>query len=385
MLLSHFIEENIETIVAEWETFARKTIAPAQTMSRLALRDHASQILLAIAKDLQRPQTEDERRTKSQGLAESSDTETSAATHGSLRQLVGYDLVQLAAEYRAVRATVLRLWKQTPRTLDDGAIEDVARFNEAVDQSLAESIASYSERVANSRDTFLAILGHDLRSPLSAITSALLLLGDTRVQDQQRHRALQIARRSATSMRRMITDLLEYTRSRLGRGIEILTTTGDISSLCRDVFEEVEAAHSDRTFIANIAPEITARFDAARMRQVLTNLLSNAVQYGDPSFPISLTVAREGEEALFAVSNRGKTISPDALQVIFDPLVQIPTADMDKNGPLEASLGLGLYIVREIVTAHGATISVTSTAAGGTVFTVRLPPASIGGEETTLS
>jgi signal transduction histidine kinase len=185
-------------------------------------------------------------------------------------------------------------------------------------------------------------------------------------------------------MRLMITDLLEYTRSRLGRGIEIVTTTGDISSLCRDVFEEVEAAHSDRTFIANIAPEITARFDAARMRQVLTNLLSNAVQYGDPSFPISLTVAREGEEALLAVSNRGKTISPDALQVIFDPLVQIPTTDMDINGPLEASLGLGLYIVREIVTAHGATISVTSTESDGTVFTVRVSSASIGGEETTL-
>jgi signal transduction histidine kinase len=383
--LSHFIEQNIEAIVAEWEAFARKTISPAQTMSRLALRDHAAQILLAIAKDLRSPQTEAERLTKSQGLAQPTDTETSAATHGVLRQLVGFDLVQLAAEYRAVRATVLRLWKQTPRSVDENAIEDVARFNEAVDQSLAESIASYSERVANSRDTFLAILGHDLRSPLSAITSALLLLGDTRAQEQQRHRALQIAKRSATSMRRMITDLLEYTRSRLGRGIEIVPTTGDISNLCRDVFEEVEAAHSDRIFTANVTPEITTRFDAARMRQVLTNLLSNAVQYGDASFPISLRVAREGDEALVAVSNRGKTISPDALQVIFDPLVQIPTTGMDMDGPSEASLGLGLYIVHEIVTAHGATISVTSTESDGTVFTVRLPPDSSVGKPLTLN
>ena len=85
---------------------------PAQTMSRLALRDHAAQILLAIAKDLRQPQTEDERHIKSQGLAKSDSSETSAATHGVLRQLVGFDLVQLAAEYRAVRATVLRLWKQ---------------------------------------------------------------------------------------------------------------------------------------------------------------------------------------------------------------------------------------------------------------------------------
>jgi signal transduction histidine kinase len=373
MLLSQFIEQNVETIVAEWETFARETMEPARTMSRLALRDHAAPILLAIARDLRQPQTEDERHIKSQGLAKSGSSETSAATHGILRQLVGFDLVQLAAEYRAVRATVLRLWKQVPKVIDANVVEDVARFNEAVDQALAESIAGYSERVAHSRDTFLAVLGHDLRSPLSAITSALLVLGDDRSQDQQRGRALQIAKRSAASMRQMIIDLLEYTRTRLGRGIEIVADAGDFSSLCRDVVEEVEAAHSDRAFEVHIPPDLAARFDAARMRQVLTNLLSNAVQYGDPAAPIVLTVAREAAGTTLAVSNRGKSISPDALQVIFDPLVQIPTTDSDQNGRPQTSLGLGLYIVREIVIAHGGTISVSSSDSDGTVFTLHLP------------
>jgi signal transduction histidine kinase len=372
MRLSQFIEQNVETIVTEWETFARETMGPAQTMSRLALRDHAAQILLAIAKDLRQPQTEDERHIKSQGLAKSDSSETSAATHGVLRQLVGFDLVQLAAEYRAVRATVLRLWKQAPKVIDANVVEDVARFNEAVDQALAESIASYSQRVAHSRDTFLAVLGHDLRSPLSAITSALVLLGDNRSQGQQRDRALQIAKRSAASMRQMVIDLLEYTRTRLGRGIEIVAEAGDFASLCRDVVEEVEAAHSDRAFVVQIPQDLEARFDAARMRQVLTNLLSNAVQYGDPASPIVVTAAREAAETTLAVMNRGKSISPDALQVIFDPLVQIPT-DSDQNGRPETSLGLGLYIVREIVTAHGGTISVRSTDADGTVFTLHLP------------
>jgi signal transduction histidine kinase len=240
MQLSQFIEQNVETIVTEWEAFARATMEPAQTMSRLALRDHASQILLAIAKDLRQPQTENERHLKSQGLAKPDASETSAATHGVLRQLVGFDLVQLAAEYRAVRATVLRLWKQVPKVIDANVVEDVARFNEAVDQALAESIASYSERVAHSRDTFLAVLGHDLRSPLSAVTSALQLLGDSRSQDQQKNRALQIAKRSAASMRQMIIDLLEYTRTRLGQGIEIVAEVGDLAGLCRDVVEEVD-------------------------------------------------------------------------------------------------------------------------------------------------
>jgi signal transduction histidine kinase len=373
MRLSQFIEQNVETIVTEWETFARKTMEPAQTMSRLALRDHAAQILLAIAKDLRQPQTEGERYIKSQGLAKSASSETSAATHGVLRQLVGFDLVQLAAEYRAVRATVLRLWKQVPKVIDANVVEDVARFNEAVDQALAESIASYSERVAHSRDTFLAVLGHDLRSPLSAITSALVLLADNRSQGQQKDRALEIAKRSAASMRQMIIDLLEYTRTRLGRGIEIVAEAGDFSSLCRDVVEEVEAAHSDRAFVVQIPKNLEARFDAARMRQVLTNLLSNAVQYGDPASPIVVTIAREAAETTLAVMNRGKAISPDALQVIFDPLVQIPTTDSDQNGRPETSLGLGLYIVREIVTAHGGSISVRSTDVDGTVFTLHLP------------
>ena len=145
------------------------------TMTTLALRDHATQILMAIAKDMRSRQTEVERYVRSQGLAEITEgaSETSAATHGVLRQLVGFDLVQLAAEYRAVRATVLRLWSKELVTADATALEDVARFNEGVDQALAESIASYSDRVANSRDTFLAILGHDLRSPLSTIASSL--------------------------------------------------------------------------------------------------------------------------------------------------------------------------------------------------------------------
>lgn len=376
MRLSEFIEKNVEAIIAEWEAFARTRIAPAQTMSRLALRDHASQILLAIATDLRSPQTEFERRIKSQGLAKPEASETSAATHGALRQLVGFDLVQLAAEYRAVRATVLRFWKQGQGVVSAADMEDVTRFNEAVDQALAESIASYSDRVATSRDTFLAVLGHDLRSPLSAISAALHVLGDARLQNRQRDQTLQIAKRSAASMRDMITDLLEYTKTRLGHGIEIVPVSGDFSALCRDVLEEVEAAHSDRAFVAHIPPDLPAQFDAARMRQVLTNLLSNAVQYGDPDSAISLTLARTGNDMTFAVRNHGKPIPPDALQVIFDPLVQVPISDPTGQARPETSLGLGLYIVREIVVAHGATISVTSTESEGTNFEVRLPASS---------
>ena len=375
MRLSDFIEQNKEAIVVEWEAFARATIAPAKTMSTLALRDHAMQILMAIAKDMRSRQTEVERYVKSQGLADSADaaSETSATTHGVLRQLVGFDLVQLAAEYRAVRATVLRLWTRELVTADATALEDVARFNEGVDQALAESIASYSERVANSRDTFLAILGHDLRSPLSAIASSLYVLSKGRPDEPQRLRTLAMLQRSVASMKRMITDLLEYTRTRLGRGIEVVPASGDFSALCREAMEEIEAAHPSRAFESEVPSAVTTTFDSARMRQVLTNLLSNAVQHGDPEFPVVLEVSVEGGDVCCEVSNRGTPIPPDALQVIFDPLVQVSPDGTRGHGGRDASLGLGLFIAREIVTAHGGTIGVTSSREDGTTFRLRIP------------
>jgi signal transduction histidine kinase len=380
MRLSDFIEQNREAIVVEWEAFARATIAPAKAMSTLALRDHAMQILLAIAKDMRSNQTEVERYVKSRGLAETTDaaSETSATTHGILRHLVGFDLVQLAAEYRAVRATVLRLWTRELATADATALEDVARFNEGIDQALAESIASYSDGVANSRDTFLAILGHDLRSPLSTIASSLYVLRNGPPDEAQRLRTLQLLQRSVSSMRRMITDLLEYTRTRLGRGIEVVPVAGDFSVLCREALEEIEAAHPDRSFESRLPDQLTARFDAARMRQVLINLLSNAVQHGDPDAPIALALSSEGKEVCCEVRNRGTPIPPDALPTIFDPLVQASPGVAD-GGPAgrNVSLGLGLFIAREIVTAHGGTIGATSSGEDGTAFTLRMPTSAL--------
>jgi signal transduction histidine kinase len=183
--------------------------------------------------------------------------------------------------------------------------------------------------------------------------------------------------RSVASMRRMITDLLEYTRTRLGRGIEVVPAPGDFSALCREAFEEIEAAHPNRAFESKVSSDLTTRFDSARMRQVLTNLLSNAVQHGDPESPVVLEVSAEGDDVCCAVRNRGTPIPPDALQVIFDPLVQVSPDEAGGHGGRDASLGLGLFIAREIVVAHGGTIGVTSSREDGTTFTFRIPSSAL--------
>lgn len=373
MRLSAFVAANIEPILAEWEDFARSTIPVTGTMTALAIRDHAREILLAIVADMNSAQTEAERLIKSEGRAPATGVRTSADKHGSLRQLVGFDLNQLGAEFRALRATVLRLWAAQARSAGPEELEEVTRFNEGVDQALAESIASYSEHVATSRDTFLAMLGHDLRTPLGALAGSLELVGRPELSVEQRARTLQVGKRSVASISQMITDLLEYTRSRLGRGIQVVPQTSDMRDLFSDVLDEMRAAYPDQAFEAAASGNLVIAFDAPRMRQVLTNLLVNAVQHGERGQPVTLEARGDDERVRITAHNSGKPIPADALQVIFNPLVQVAESQAEPDQRTSTSLGLGLYIAREIVTGHGGTIGVTSTTADGTAFVVELP------------
>jgi signal transduction histidine kinase len=373
MRLSRFIEGNIESILAEWESFARSLGPVSDSMSKIALRDHAQLILLAVAKDIESEQTEAERDSKSKGQQNSVvASENFAAIHGALRQLDGFDLVQVAAEYRALRATVLRLWKPNVDPVAAGVLEQVMRFNESIDQSLAESIAAHSERVDNSRDTFLAVLGHDLRGPLSSIGACLAVAGREGATPAQIAKATRIGKRGVAVTKELIDELLEYTRTRLGKGIEVDPKPVNLSEWCRETFDEIAAANPDRALIANIASNIHLSVDAPRIRQVLDNLLRNALQHGDPAFPVELLVRLYKNQVELAVRNQGIPIPPKALQVIFNPLVQIPSEQKGMKQS-SSSLGLGLFIVREIATGHGGTIAVKSSAQKGTIFAVRLP------------
>ena len=373
MLLTQFLQENLDLILVEFEAFAR-TQAADGSMTDLVLRDHAADILLAIAADIRTVQSEPERQAKSQGLAHAGPgRQTSAAAHGALRHLVGFDLNQVSAEFRALRATVLRLWKERVQTVDASVLEEMTRFNEALDQALAESVASFSSRTAESRDLFLAVLGHDLRSPLASLSACLELMDKFESPTApQRQRASVVAHRSVATIDMLITDLLEFTRTRLGRGIEVVPRMGDFGALCEETFEEIRVAYVDRQLFFERSGELDSEFDSARMRQVLVNLLGNAVQHGDPSQPVRFEVRGDGHQIEASVSNRGIPIPPGSIGLIFDPLVQLSKTRPAQNGRPTTSLGLGLFIAREIVKAHGAQIDVTSSADLGTVFTIRM-------------
>ena len=372
--LGSFIQQNIGAILSEWELFAKTRIPAAATMSVLELRDHAEEMLHKICEDIGRQQTEAQRESKSKGGADASDAHpTAASAHGSIRHLSGFDLIQVVSEFRALRAAVLLLWGREAGAGNQDDIEDLTRFNESIDQALAESVASYSAKIDESRDTFLAVLGHDLRGPLATLSHCVEVQGLSGPSPDTRERMLHIATRSIASMGEMITDLLEYTKTRLGRGLEVSPQSGDLGSLCEEVLEEARAAHPRMGFEYEGGGELVAVFDHARLRQVLNNLLNNAAQHGDPSSTIVLALAQETDTVRLVVQNHGIPIPPEALQVIFNPLVQIAKSKTEPHERPSTSLGLGLFIAREIVLAHGGTIEVSSTAEAGTAFTVRLP------------
>lgn len=142
-------------------------------MDDIALLDHGRKILQEVVVNMARDESEQERKLKSEGQSQDASMAASAPSriHGRQRERQGFEIGQMVAEYRALRATVLRLWQSPDNRLEVAAIQDVIRFNEAIDQTLAESVEVFSVEVERARDVFLGMLGHDLRGPLSTIAS----------------------------------------------------------------------------------------------------------------------------------------------------------------------------------------------------------------------
>jgi signal transduction histidine kinase len=377
MKLYDFIGEHMEAILAEWEAFARTLDPAANSMSVAALRDHARQILQTIALDIKTAQNPEQQFEKSQGLADdvdSNDAQSAASIHGALRQASHFSPLQLSAEFRALRATVLRLWLAQVGAMSADRADEMVRFNEAIDQALAESIVTYSARADQTRDLFLAILGHDLRAPLSTMSLAgqLLLRPDTPPE-----KVLQIAarvKRGAHLMVSMVDDLLGYTRTQLGSGMPMTLLAADLGNICQSAIEDAKAVHPACEFELSTAGELAGAFDSVRLHQLCTNLFVNAAQYGAKGSAVRVDARGEGDEVVLRVTNFGAVIAQASLQAVFQPLIQLD-AEEDQDARPRTSLGLGLFVAREIALAHGGAIAATSSEADGTTFTVRLPRA----------
>ena len=373
MRLADFIDNHIDQILAEWVAFAATSVSAGQAMDVAALQDHARSMLDVIAKDLRTPQSDSEQSEKSKGNADStpSEPDTPAEVHGSGRAQSGFSVGEMVSEYRALRASVLRLWLTECRTLGGVSIQDLMRFNEAIDQSIAESVSAYTEDLDYSKEMFLAILGHDLRSPLNTVLMASDFMLDTGELAEQHRTLTERIARSARRMNRMVGDLLDFTRDRLGSGIPVTPAPMNLAVAVQQVVEEVGGANPGGLFQYNTSGNLEGSWDSARIGQVVANLLSNAVEHGTPKSIVDVTAQGEVDDVVLRVHNYGPVIPSEEIKGIFSPLKRI------KSGQAAAAstgnLGLGLYIAERIVSAHGGTIHVRSSVEAGTLFTVRLP------------
>lgn len=368
--LRQFIQQHMEQILSEWVAFAR-TLDPG-AMSQSQLRDHAEGILRSVANDIDEAQNEQQRYDKSRGNAEAEAVPSAASVHGGLRQASNFSLLQLSAEFRALRATVLRLWLPTVGEISDDTVREMVRFNEAIDQALAESIVTYSARADQVRELFLAILGHDLRAPLSTLSLAGELLGRQPSAAETAKIAARV-RRGARLMTGMVNDLIGYTRTQLGSGMPMVLAPIDLADVSRSALEDAGSTHPGTRFETSARGDLAGCFDAVRLHQLFTNLLVNAAQHGTRGQPVVMELAGEPEAVTVRVRNQGPAIPRASWESIFQPLVQLPGGDSQPSPTTRTSLGLGLFVAREIAVLHRGTIAVESDAASGTTFTVRLP------------
>ena len=375
MRLSRFIRENIEPILQEWEDFA-VTLQPLVDSTRKKLRDHAQQMLMVICADLDTEQCEQDSIEKSKGQAPDAGDDTAAEIHAADRVESGFTIAELMAEYRAMRASVLRLWQRQVKSAGEMAMQDMLRFNEAIDQALTESVARYSEMTHASQNVFLAILGHDVRNPLGAIgMGAEVLLLDAALPAHHQ----KVATRIAASTRRVneiVNDLIDFSTSNLGGGMPIKPAPMDFGPQCANVVEEIRAFHPEREINLELLGDLHVTWDRARINQALSNLVANAIQHGARDQPVWVT-ARGSEAAVtLSIHNMGAPMAPSHLRTLFDPAQRIAVRSAAARAASDSdNLGLGLYITRDIVSAHGGTISVTSTELAGTTFTLTLPRA----------
>ncbi|WP_437221908.1 ATP-binding protein [Planctomicrobium sp. SH661] len=370
MRLSEFISEKMERILQEWEAFAATLLPAAEGMTSLALRDHARDILLAVAHDITTPQTREEQSEKSKGRAiQAPDApETAAQTHAVMRAHSGFDINQLVAEYRALRASVLRMWIDAS-ALAEPEIDEVIRFNEAIDQAIAESVSHYHALVERHRDLFLGMLGHDMRNPLNAIVVTANYLSTLNAGGEISE-AVGMLIRSGSAMQALLDDLVDFNRTNLGLGIEVVPSEIDLAAVVADELEQLRVTHPERQIELLATGENLGRWDGSRLQQLIRNLVSNAIRYGYDDMPVRVTLRGEETAVHLEVTNHGREIDPLMSDQIFNPLRRgsSPGTSHDDH----SGLGLGLYIVREIARAHGGEV-VVRCSQGVTTFALQLP------------
>jgi len=392
MRLTEFLSANREGILQNFETFAHTHTEAGRSMDVAALRDHSAELLKGIASDLEAPQSARARDRKSKGDAPAISTRLSRAAekHGADRAADDFSLSETVSEFRALRASVLRLWMASGEIeMDEEDFMDLVRFDEAIDQMLAESADRYStelarlqqertreqervtEKVRQAKSDFLQIVSHELRTPLHAISgyNALLEMGVYGAVPDAQRTILERMRFAEKHLLGIIEGILDLQRS------------SDETPLEVHEMPVAEAVDGLSTLVAPIAEKHGVDFtldveggdgsvwaNSAKLRQVLLNLITNALECTPRGGRVWVDHVDTAEGACFRVHDTGPGIPDDKLEAIFEPFVQLDMSLTRERG----GIGLGLAISQQLARRMGGRITATSEVGKGSTFTVVL-------------
>ncbi len=368
MRLADFIETHTQTILDDAVQFAVSQAPGGARLNVKRLRNDIPHILREIVADLRTPQSDAQQRAKSLGRAPVHlGPESAATSHGRSRADDGFGVNQMIAEYRALRASVLRRWAADEVLVAD-ALDDMIRFNEAIDQAVAESLVEFSRTVESWRSVFLGALGHDLRGPLTAVVGTAEFLMDS-VKDTPHARPAERILNGGLQLGRLVDGLLDYSKSTLGAGMTLQRAPCDLAPAVAEEVELLQSTLPRATIALQVDGDTRGHFDDARIREAVHNLVTNAAKYGAQDEAIRVSLKGDGERLHLAVSNAGAPLPSEKLNALFDPLRRGSQA---ANKGEHSSLGLGLFIVREIARAHGGDIA-AQVEDGSTTFVMTLP------------
>jgi signal transduction histidine kinase len=274
---------------------------------------------------------------------------------------MGLDLKMLIYEYRLLRRAIFE--RSPGREIEH---DSLIVINDAIDQAIADSVSVYAEewrrRLEQARDRFVGIVSHELRNPLAAIIAGAAQMVKREDLSQPQPQMAQRMLRAANRMRRVIANVLDFARVRLRSGMPLTLSPSDLGRICREAVDEIQLGVPGKQIVFEAEGDLTGEWEEERIARVVHNLLSNALKHGRDV--VRLRARAEDGEVIVDVKNDGRPIPASSMEAIFEPLW---TSDSTTG------LGFGLFIVREVVSAHGGTVTVRSSEAEGTTFTVRLP------------
>jgi signal transduction histidine kinase len=336
-------------VAERWEASVRE-IPELQHMNRPVLFDHLFELLEGLAAWI-----EGEEATAQRAF--------DALLDGHAVQRIGHgvSLATLINEYKTLHAILLIDLLAVPSS--EQVRRSLVRLDQGFDRAVGDSLRRYEQERAQHRERFIGVLGHDLRQPLGTIEMAVHILATAAPGPEDLATHVGRIQRACARMRRLIEDVLDFTRAHLGGGIPVEPLLHDMAEICRAAVDEVTAAYPERAIRVETRGDLRGAFDRDRILQALGNLLSNAIEHGVGELALRACEADDKRAVIVEVTSQGPPIPDEILRRIFDPFA----TTSPRRG-----LGLGLYIVQQIAHAHGGVCDVASDERA-TTFRMRFP------------